>query len=99
MENVHKDIDEVKRFSILPKNNPERRIIIDILRKKFKFHFNTNSSLNDGKLIVCRRPQGTLKKNPSDFQACPNCKGFFLKNNIRHHAKQCYIMVIIIEHS
>lgn len=79
-----------QKISILPKSNPERKRIIDMLRKRSQFYFNSNGSLNDGELIVCRRPQDTLKKNPSDFQACPNCKGFFSKNNIRHHAKQSF---------
>lgn len=56
LEMVHRNEPEVKKFAILPKNNPERRKIIDTLRRNGNFKYNTNSDVNDGQLIVCRRP-------------------------------------------
>lgn len=36
-ENVHKDEDQVKKFSVLPKGCPERKELISLLRKKANF--------------------------------------------------------------
>ncbi|XP_024947526.1 uncharacterized protein LOC107274509 isoform X3 [Cephus cinctus] len=90
LENVHNDIEDVKRFSVLPKKNPERKKIIDTIRKNCNFYFNTNNNVNDGELLVCRRPNSKLKKTAGDFRVCQNCKGFFSSNNIRHHAQRCF---------
>ncbi|XP_071581232.1 uncharacterized protein [Temnothorax nylanderi] len=40
-------------------------------------------------MIVCRRPMKQLKRKAIDFIPCAKCKGFFSKNNIRHHFKVC----------
>lgn len=40
-------------------------------------------------MIVCRRPQRKLRRVATDFTCCIKCKGFFTKNNIRHHFRQC----------
>jgi len=46
--------------------------------------------LNNGQLIVCRRPNEKSNKLATDFVACAKCKGFFTKNTIRHHARTCF---------
>lgn len=51
--------------------------------------YNTDCNLNKGDVIVCRRPRKQLKKQAVDFIPCAKCKGFFSKNNIRHHFKVC----------
>lgn len=89
LERVHHNEADVKKFAILPKKNPERLKIIDILRKNGNFKFNTNSKFNDGQLIVCRRPKETSKKTAADFIACMKCKGFFAKSTIRKHSQKC----------
>ena len=90
LENKHKDVNEVKKFATLPKGNPERLKIIDTIRKNCMFDFNTNNAINDGELIVCRRPSANHPKPATYFKICQNCKGFFSKNNLRHHAKRCF---------
>lgn len=45
--------------------------------------------MNKGDLIVCRRPAKILGKRATDFIPCARCKGFFSKNNIRHHFQSC----------
>lgn len=90
IEKVHSDKEEVKKFISLPKGNKERRKIIDTIKKNCQFAFNTNIFLNDGELIVSRRPTQNNKKCATDYQVCQNCKGFFTKTNIRHHAKLCF---------
>lgn len=90
LEIVHRNEPEVKKFAILPKNNPERRKIIDTLRRNGNFKFNTSSDVNDGRLIVCRRPNEKYQTLPTDFTACGKCKGFFAKWTIRHRSRRCF---------
>lgn len=89
LETVHLNEPDVKKFAILPKKNPERKKIIDTIRKMGNFKFNTNSEFNTGQLIVCRRPNEKTNKTAKDFVACVKCKGFFAKSTIRHHARVC----------
>ncbi|XP_067208798.1 uncharacterized protein [Linepithema humile] len=90
LEKVHRNELDVKRFTALPKNNTERKKIIEILRKNGNFKFNTNSTLNNGQLIVSRRPNEKYNKLARDFIACSKCKGFFAKSTIRHHSRTCF---------
>lgn len=39
-------------------------------------------------MIVSRRPS-KVNKSASDFTCCPKCKGYYTKNNIRHHFQDC----------
>lgn len=89
LETVHRNEHDVKKFAVLPKNNPERKKIIDAIRKNGNFKFNTNSNFNNGELIVCRRPNEKYNKGSTDFVACIKCKGFFAKSTIRHHSRKC----------
>ncbi|XP_077280471.1 uncharacterized protein LOC143907508 isoform X2 [Temnothorax americanus] len=89
-EMVHKNEPDVKKFAILPKKNQERRKIIDILRKNGNFKFNTNSEVNNGQLIVCRRPNDKYNKMATDYTACAKCKAHFAKSTIRHHSRRCF---------
>lgn len=90
LENKHTDVEEVKKFADLPKNNPERLQIIQAIRKQSMFEFNTNNNVNDGELMVCRRPSTNAPRMAKDYKVCQKCKGFYSKNNIRHHAKKCF---------
>jgi len=69
--------------------NLERKKIIDVIRKNGNFIYNTDPSINTGEIIVCRRPAEKSHKTVRDFTCCAKCKGWFTKNNIRHHFKQC----------
>ncbi|XP_077269159.1 uncharacterized protein LOC143901075 [Temnothorax americanus] len=89
LENVHKLESDVKKFSLLPKGNLERKKIIETIRRKGNFIHNTDPSVNTGALVVCRRPAKNSRKTVRDFTCCAKCKGWFTKNNIRHHFKQC----------
>ncbi|KZC14393.1 hypothetical protein WN55_07033 [Dufourea novaeangliae] len=89
LETVHANEIEVQKFAFLPKRNPERRKIIDKLRKDGNFQYNTNATLNKEELIVCRRPSAQRGKTAADFLACAQCHGFFSKNHKRHHIREC----------
>lgn len=69
--------------------NKERQKIIGFLRRRGNYLFNTNPTYNKGELIVCRRPTESKKRTARDFICCAGGKGFFTKNNIRHHVKEC----------
>lgn len=36
-------------------------------------------------MIPTRRPRTEEKRSGENFTACPKCKGFYTKNNVRHH--------------
>jgi len=56
LEMIHSNKDEVKKFSLLPKKSRERLKIIDTIRRKGNFQYNTDSNIGKGDLIVCRKP-------------------------------------------
>lgn len=87
---VHRNESEVKKFLDLHPNNLERKKIIETIRRNGNFFYNTNNNVNDGKLIVVRRPQKNKQKDAKDYTACAKCKGFFfVKSSIRCHFQQC----------
>ncbi|XP_071652942.1 uncharacterized protein [Temnothorax longispinosus] len=89
LENVHKLESDVKKFLLLPKGNLEQKKNIETIRRKGNFIHNTDPSVNTGALVVCQRPAKNSRKTVRDFTCCAKCKGWFTKNNIRHHFKQC----------
>lgn len=89
LESVHEDEEEVRKFKNLPKSCKERKEIISLLRKKGNFNYNTKMALNDGQLIVARRPNATKNRNARDFAACGNCKAFYSKRSLRVHFRIC----------
>ncbi|XP_051173700.1 uncharacterized protein LOC127289663 [Leptopilina boulardi] len=90
LEMVHKNEDEVKKFTVLPKNNKERKAIIETIVNKGSHMYNTSSVYNsNNELIVSRRPNIKFEKSASDFGACKSCKGFFSKGSLRHHVQKC----------
>ncbi|XP_071652343.1 uncharacterized protein [Temnothorax longispinosus] len=86
---VHRNEPEIKKFLDLPPNNLERKRIIETIRRNGNFVYNTNSNVNDGKLIVYRRPQKNKEKGAKGYTACGKCKGFFVKSSIRRHFRKC----------
>lgn len=89
LETVHSNEEEVRKFSILPKGSSERKKIIETIRRNGNFQFNTKKEINNGELIVCRRPNKNWHRTASDFLPCAKCKGFFSKTSLRHHFRRC----------
>lgn len=89
LEMVHEDEEDVKKFKVLPKQCLERRQIIDVLRKKANYLYNINPSINNGDLIVCRRPNEKLDRSAKDFKACSKCKGYYSVQSLRIHFAKC----------
>lgn len=89
METVHSNESEVKVFSLLPKRCKKRLEIIDTIRHKGNFHYNTDKNIGKGDLIVCRRPQASKNKEVTDYLFCAKCHGFFSKISFRQHFYRC----------
>ncbi|XP_071579873.1 uncharacterized protein [Temnothorax nylanderi] len=89
LESVHRNEEDVKKFAALPKGCLERKKIIETIRRKGEFQFNTNKMLNDGKLHVVRRPNIKFDKTANEYGVCIKCHGFFSKNTLRNHVRKC----------
>lgn len=88
LERKHSKEELVKNFTSLQKRSEERRKLIDVIRKKGDFLHNTDKNYNQGYLITVRRVQDG-KKNSEDMVKCPNCYGFYVQDNMRHHYPEC----------
>lgn len=89
LETIHSNETEVRKFSLLPKKCAERLKIIDTIRRKGNFQYNTDSNIGKGDLIVCRRPQASKNKEAKDYLPCAKCHGFFSKISLRQHFYRC----------
>ncbi|GLV33289.1 hypothetical protein CBL_13815 [Carabus blaptoides fortunei] len=55
----------------------ERKQLLEKIRLKGTFEFNTSSNYNNGELIVARRPNKMKKRNTEHYVPCTNCHSFF----------------------
>lgn len=85
----HKNEEDVKKFIHIPKGLPERKLIIDAIRKKGNFLHNTKAEYNTGILIPSRLRQEKFNNIAEDYICCTNCKAFFSKKTIRIHFSKC----------
>ncbi|XP_075154734.1 uncharacterized protein LOC142228235 [Haematobia irritans] len=85
----HKNDNKVHLASKMPKKSVERIKIIDELRKKGDFLYNTRSEYNGGILITRRNQQKNFKNKAYDYVCCKDCKGFYSKKSIRVHRRIC----------
>ncbi|KAH0561064.1 hypothetical protein KQX54_012050 [Cotesia glomerata] len=93
LETVHKNESEVQSFINLKKGSSERKDKIAVLRKKGNHIFNMKQrKKEDGTpslLKVVRCPNNTSKQGGGNFAVCFKCKGWYKKNNLRHHYRDC----------
>lgn len=89
LESVHSNELEVQKFQHLPKGCSERKKIIDTLRKKENFKFNIEKQYKGQGFIPVRRARENHSKILKNYLACGNCKGHYVKSNLRHHFKKC----------
>jgi len=88
LELKHKEEADVKKFIFLPPG-PERKSIIESIRKKGDFIHNTKPKYNTGILIVPRQKQRKSVNMAEDYVCCKFCKGFFSQRTIRLHVGKC----------
>jgi hypothetical protein len=84
LDTIHSNKPKVKKFSLLPKKCAERLKIIDIIKRKENFQYNTDSNISKGDLIVCRKPQASRDRGAKDY-----FYGIFSKISIRNHFYRC----------
>ncbi|XP_066595412.1 uncharacterized protein [Prorops nasuta] len=89
LELVHPEEADVKTFLKLRKNSKERSKLIAEIRKKRDYNYNTKETVNTGNLIVRRLPNKHKNRSTNDYIACANCKGHYMRSNIRHHFVKC----------
>lgn len=85
----HKDEEEVIQFLNFEKGSNERKKIMEKIRKRGQFYFNTNRAINTGERKVTRRPNAKYKKLATDFATCPLCLADYAKTSLRHHYRRC----------
>lgn len=93
LETVHKSEREVQDFMKLEKKSAGRLDRIALLRKRGNHIFNMKQRRKadgtPGLLKVARCPNKTSKKGGGNYAVCSKCKGWYTKNNIRHHYRDC----------
>ncbi|KAK0071924.1 hypothetical protein PV326_000658, partial [Microctonus aethiopoides] len=89
LESVHRDEEAVKKIKALAVNSDERKYEISLFRKKSNHYFNVKVEINNGELILTRRPRTDAQATGNNFTTCPICLGTYTKNNIRHHYTKC----------
>ncbi|KAJ8974305.1 hypothetical protein NQ317_009545 [Molorchus minor] len=89
LENKHLDKSPVKLFLSLPKKSAERLHIIDKLRKEGDFIYNSDSSYNQGDIILVRRPQIVKNRNAEHYLPCANCNAMYSKLSLNVHYRMC----------
>ena len=82
---VHQNKSDVTKFFDLLPNNIERKKIIETIRRNDNFVYNIDTNVNDGKLLVCKRPQKLKWKAQKTIQlnVRAKCEGFFVKSSIK----------------
>ncbi|XP_031344680.1 uncharacterized protein LOC116171817 [Photinus pyralis] len=89
LQTSHRDEPAVKMYMFLPSKSPERRKIIETIRRRGDFVHNTSTDFNSGHLFVARRSHSQSDCNSKDYVPCPHCAAFFNKTTLRLHAKHC----------
>ncbi|XP_073727672.1 uncharacterized protein [Misgurnus anguillicaudatus] len=88
LEFVHRNEVEVAKAVAFPKRSKERRVQLNLLRKKGNFAHNTDVvRKGEGEMIACYRPKKC--KNPKEFIHCIHCQGLYNKLSLWKHIKNC----------
>ncbi|XP_065111513.1 uncharacterized protein [Paramisgurnus dabryanus] len=88
LEFVHRNEVEVAKAVAFPKRSKERRVQLNLLRKRGNFAHNTDVvRKGEGEMIACYRPKKC--KNPKEFIHCIHCQGLYNKLSLWKHIKNC----------
>lgn len=88
LQRLHRNEDRVKNLLKVKSPKSKKKLLCD-LRKEGNAAFNKNPTLNNGELIVTRRPKEKLKRIARDYLPCVICKATFSKRSLRKHFKKC----------
>ncbi|XP_073732486.1 uncharacterized protein [Misgurnus anguillicaudatus] len=88
LEFVHRNEVEVAKAVAFPKRSKERRVQLNLLRKRGNFAHNTDVvRKGEGEMIACYRPKKC--KNPKEFIHSIHCQGLYNKLSLWKHIKNC----------
>ncbi|KAF5274318.1 hypothetical protein FQR65_LT17042 [Abscondita terminalis] len=93
LEISHRNEAAVKMFLLLPAKNIERRKIIETIRRRGDFEYNTSQKYQSEELLVARRSHSTFSREAKDYLPCPHCAAFFFNRTLRNHVKHCSLTV------
>ncbi|KAK4875803.1 hypothetical protein RN001_012225 [Aquatica leii] len=89
LEWSHRDETAVRMFLSLPTKNIERRKIIETIRRRGDFDYNTSLQNESGELLVARRSHSGFMRESKHYLPCPHCAAFFCKDTLRLHIRTC----------
>ncbi|KTG38795.1 hypothetical protein cypCar_00042030 [Cyprinus carpio] len=88
LEFVHRNEVEVAKAVAFPKHSKQRRIQLNLLRKRGNFAHNTSVvRKGHGEMVACYRPKKS--KNATEFIHCIYCQGLYNKHSLWKHVKNC----------
>ncbi|XP_031358186.1 uncharacterized protein LOC116181886 [Photinus pyralis] len=87
-KSCHSDEVAVQQFLALPPGSKHRKKIIETIRRQGDYEHNKSQENNSGRYLVARR-NATSSISSKLVTTCPECKGQFLKKNLRRHYKRC----------
>ncbi len=88
LEFVHHNEIEVAKAVVFPKHSKERRVQLNLLRKRGNFAHNTDVVRQGrGEMIACYRPK--KRKGAIEFIHCIYCQGLYNKRSLWKHVKNC----------
>ncbi|KAL7400000.1 hypothetical protein ABVT39_005178 [Epinephelus coioides] len=88
----HSDEKEVALATNLPPSSKNHRQMLEGLRRKGNYYHNIEVLQKGlGEIVTYRQP--SEHANPEDYLPCNNCFGFFLKDKLWKHEKQCRKMM------
>lgn len=96
LERQHSDETEVQRFLQMEKNNPQRKQIINKVRKEGDFCSSKPLPVQ-GKKRKCQVKRQDEQETDSEndettctLLPCTHCKGYYARKTLRRHVKRCH---------
>ncbi|KAL1448310.1 hypothetical protein WDU94_013928 [Cyamophila willieti] len=84
LKSKHKAESEIKFLTLLTPRRKRTRL--EQIRKEGAVLYNHGIGQNDGKKIICSRPQKTTTEN---FRTCPDCKYAYQDSSFTKHVIRC----------
>lgn len=87
LQRKHLNVKDVKSIFDYPKNTKERKYALSLLRNDSNFNLYLHGEIRPNRKHSQNFEGDRMKK----FYPCGYCKGLFLKNYLRRHAKHCIL--------
>ena len=84
----HKDEEQVRKTTLLPKYSNERKMSLELIRNLGDYRHNCEvRQRGEGEIVPWRSPPEPVQAE--DYVPCPDCFAFFLQQHLWHHHKDC----------